>query len=253
MKVEQDPDARWVAALSGRTVREAETAIGEAEQERRLFGHLAREHRKGGRTSYIEIDAPLELHALARLLRPRHVLEVGVSSGVSSAYLLRALERNGAGTLHSVDLPQHPRRTRPIRGASWSLPEGRSSGWAVPSRLRSRWDLRLGDKADVVPALAHELRRVDLVLYDVPHDEADIARELADLDRRLPEGAVVIIDHGPTGGLCRALREWGRRRSAVALRRRGLRLYGIRGGPRPAGPGSRGAAPRNARPRARSA
>ncbi len=235
MKVERDPDARWVAALSGRALPKAEAAIREAERERRLFAHLAREHRRGGRSSYIEIDAPLELHALVRLLRPRHVLEVGVSSGVSSAYLLHALERNGAGVLHSVDLPQRPRRSRPVRGASWSLPDGKRTGWAVPPRLRRRWDLRLGDKADLVPVLARELRRIDLVVYDVPHDEADVARELAELDRRLPVGAVVIVDHGPSGDACRALQRWGRRRSAVTVGRHGLGLYGVRGGPRPAG------------------
>lgn len=232
MHVEEDPDARWVGELSGRGLAAAERAIAEAAAQRRLFAHLDREHRREGRSSYIEIDAPLELHALARLLRPRHVLEVGVSSGVSSAYLLAALERNRRGTLHSVDLPSSPNRSANGRGASWSLPPGRSSGWAVPLRLRPGWDLRLGDKADVVPRLAGELPRVDLVVYDVPHNEADLDREFAKLDPRLPSGAVAIVDHGPSGELCAALRRWARRRDARPVRREGLGLYGIRCGRR---------------------
>jgi len=232
MHVEDDADPSWVARLTGRGLPAAESAVGEARADRRLFAHLAREHRRGGRSSYIEIDAPLELHAIARLLRPQHVVEVGVSSGVSSAYLLAALERNGRGTLHSVDLPQTPSRSSNGRGASWSIPPGRSSGWAVPLRFRQRWDLRLGDKADVIPRLAGELSRVDLVVYDVPHDEADLVREFAELDPRMRPGAVAIVDHGPNGGLCRALGAWARRRNTTAIGRTGLGLYAIRCGPR---------------------
>src|SRR5580658_507967 len=103
MQREDSADAAWVAALTGSTLARAEKSIDEARADRPLFGHLAREHRSEGREHYGEIDAPLELYAIVRLRRPRHVLEVGVSYGVSSAYLLRALERNRQGTLHSID------------------------------------------------------------------------------------------------------------------------------------------------------
>ncbi|HLM70866.1 MAG TPA: hypothetical protein VK423_05765, partial [Thermoplasmata archaeon] len=89
MRVEEDPDATWVAGLAGVSRARAQRAVQLGQAEHRLFRHLERMHRLGGRTSYIEIDAPLELYALVRLLRPAHVVEVGVSSGVSSAYLLQ--------------------------------------------------------------------------------------------------------------------------------------------------------------------
>ena len=232
MQVERDPDLPWVAALSGRSETAAARAVDEAAGELRLFRHLDREHRREGRQSYIEIDAPLELHALARLLRPQHVVEVGVSSGVSSAYFLNALALNGRGTLHSVDLPSRPRAGGKVSRESWSLPPGRGSGWAVPFPLRPRWDLRLGDKRAVIPLLARELPRVDLVLYDVPHNESDLDREFRELDPRVSSGSVVIVDHGPSGGLCAALRRWAGRRDATPLGRRGLGLYGMRCGPR---------------------
>jgi hypothetical protein len=231
MHPEQDPDTAWVTALSGRTPAASSRAIAEAQGEHRLFDHLAREHAREGRKSYIEIDAPLELHALARLIRPTQVVEVGVSSGVSSAYLLNALAKNRRGTLHSIDLPSHPRPSRksgrpPVY--SWTLPPGRSSGWAIPRALRGRWDLRLGDKADLIPVLARELDQVDLLLYDVPHNEADIRSELRILDPLLPPGAVVIIDHGPGGSLCAALRGWARGCHARPVRRQELGLFGAR-------------------------
>jgi hypothetical protein len=231
MQPERDPDASWVEALSGGGATAAAQALVEAQSQRRLFSHLAREHDREGRESYIEIDAPLELHALVRLLRPAHAVEVGVSSGVSSAYLLNAMEMNGRGTLHSIDLPSV---ARPVSGsakpprASWSLPPGRSTGWAVPSRLWKRWDLRLGDKADVLPRLAHELPHVDLFVYDVPHEDTVTRREFRLFDPLISAGGVAIADHGPGGGLCAALRSWGRMRGARPVRRTGLGLYGIR-------------------------
>ena len=160
MRAEVDPDPMWVESLSSRSGEASARAIAEAQEEHDLFDHLARVHSREGRRSYIEIDAPLELHALTRLIRPTHVVEVGVSSGVSSAYLLNALAKNRYGVLHSVDLPSYPRSNRktgrpPVY--SWTLPPGRSSGWAVPRALCDRWDLRLGDKADLIPLLAREL------------------------------------------------------------------------------------------------
>jgi len=231
MELETDPDPGWVAALAGCPSSVADARLREAASETRLFRHLRAEHRQEGRPSYVEIDAPLELYALTRLLNPRHVVEVGVSSGVSSAYLLQALERNGRGTLHSVDRPKlaPPAPTGRQRAtASWSLPPGRSSGWAVPQSLRARWDLRIGDKKVVLPLLAAELPRVDLFVYDVPHDDVGSRTEFAALDRRLPSRGVAIADHGPGGGRCAALTWWAHRREATPVGRRGLGLYGFR-------------------------
>lgn len=233
MQWETTPDAQWVRALSGASEVRARGALREAASDRRLFGQIQRAHRAGGRPSYIEIDAPFELYAIARLLRPHHIVEVGVSSGVSSAYLLAACARNGHGTLHSVDLPRFEGRARAPRRkdtASWVIPDGQSSGWAVPMALRGRWDLRLGDKRTVVPLLAEELPEIHMVVYDVPHSERDAAREFSELDRRLAPGAAVIADHGPGGGCCAPLARWARRRDSAAVRCQDLGLFGFRYG-----------------------
>lgn len=229
MLPEESPDVEWVEHLSGARRPAVESALAEAARETRLFRHLKAEHDAEKRSHYIEIDAPLELFALVRLLRPWHVVEVGVSSGVSSAYLLQALDRNGAGTLHSVDLPKlAPKGESPSERPSWSLPAGRSSGWAVPFGLRGRWDLRLGNKRDVLPLLAEELPEVGLFVYDVPHDDRTSGVEFRRLDGILTRHGVAIVDHGPGGGLCRALRHWARTRDANPAGRRGTGLYGFR-------------------------
>ncbi len=232
MQREEHPDVAWVTGLVGCATPLARQRVREAQEDRRLFRHLEVQHLRGGRSSYVEIDAPLELYALARILRPRHVVEVGVSSGVSSAYLLRALDRNGSGTLHSVDLPERPRAGARPPDRSWSLPPGRESGWAVPFPLRKRWDLRLGPKREVLPLLADELDGVGLFVYDVPHEDRGAYAEFRRLDPCLPPGAVAIVDHGPGGGLCAALARWARLRGGTPTRRTGLGLFGFRCGGR---------------------
>ena len=128
------------------------------------------------------------------------MVEVGVSSGVSSAYLLKAMDRLGRGTLHSVDLPKlevlRPDGHR-SRYASWALPRP-ASGWAVPFPLRKRWDLRLGNKKDVLPLLAEELVTVDIFLYDVPHSDPQSFGEFRQIGRRFHPGSVALVDHGGT-------------------------------------------------------
>jgi Methyltransferase domain len=229
MRTETDPDPNWVANLAGASVPRSARAVEEAQAETRLFAQLDRMHRIGGRSFYIEIDAPLELYALVRLLRPRHVVEVGVSSGVSSAYFLAALSRNDRGTLHSVDLPKTDARPPSARhNPSWSLPTGRSSGWAVPIGLRKRWDLRIGDKKDVLPLLAEELGKVDLFLYDVPHSDPGSYREFSSIDRRFHSGSVALVDHGGTQEVCPSLRRWASHRGTSAIRRKDLGLSGFR-------------------------
>ena len=234
MRRETDPDAAWVATLAGTSLAAARRALREAAGEEPLFRHIARRHREGGRKGYVEIDAPLELYALTRLLRPKRVVEVGVSSGVSSAYLLAALQRNRGGSLVSIDLPSRPRKPRAGKPRpsthSWTLPDGRSTGWAVPRRLRAGWTVLLGDKADELPKVAADGGPIDLFVYDVPHEDTASFREFRALDPRMGRGAVAIVDHGPGGGLCAALARWAKGRGAVPSRRTGLGLYGFRCG-----------------------
>ena len=230
MITEEHPDIGWVAALADVSEKRAAAAVESAVGERRLFRDLSKEHRSEGRSFYIEIEAPLELYALVRLLRPRHVVEVGVSSGVSSAYLLQALDRNGAGTLHSVDLPKWEKTSPGSRRStvSWSIPPGRFSGWAVPWSLRGRWDLRIGDKAVVLPLIAEELSRIDLFVYDVPHSDPRAFEEFQSVDRRFPAGSVALVDHGGSQEICPSLRRWARARGSRAIRRADLGLGGFR-------------------------
>ena len=61
----------------------------------------------GGRYSGVSIGTTLGvvLYAVCRIRNPGIVVETGVASGVSSSYILCALENNEHGELYSIDQP----------------------------------------------------------------------------------------------------------------------------------------------------
>ena len=97
-------------------------------------------------------------YATVRALTPEVVVETGVASGVSSSYLLLALQQNGRGILHSIEL-----------GDSRYLPSGKPPGWIVPEWLKARWDLRIGDSRVLLPQLLQEIGEIDIFIHDSLH------------------------------------------------------------------------------------
>lgn len=188
-------NVRWLRALSGASNERILEVLGEVDSLVPVEEEIHRRHVAGGRANYAQFSAPLELYALVRLLQPRHVIETGVSSGLSSAHFLLALEKNRSGTLHSIDLPTPQRGPVLAKDESpVSIPPGLASGWAVPFRS-SRWDLRIGDAALVLPALLGELPGVDLFLHDDLHTPERLDLELSLLRPKLPPGAPVLADN----------------------------------------------------------
>lgn len=232
------PNVRWLLALTGVSPVELSQVLAETEELVPVERGIRELLTEGGRPYYAQFRAPLELYALTRLLRPDHVVETGVSSGVSSAHFLLGLRRNGSGRLHSIDLPTRQRGARfSARDSPVALPPGRETGWAVPRGLRARWDLRLGASETILPGLVEELDSVGLFLHDSWHSPSHLTFELTTVRPKLSPGAVVLADNTMwTGGA------FPRFASAldVAVRRRGRTdLVGLRvplgrttGGPR---------------------
>lgn len=97
------------------------------------------------------------LYLLMRLLKPSFILETGVSSGASSAYILQALHDNNKGELYSIDLPPD------------NLPTGKTSGWLVPKYLRSRWKLYIGNSIELLIPVLSEIGEIDCFIHDSLH------------------------------------------------------------------------------------
>lgn len=140
-------------------------------------------------------------YALARALRPEVVVETGVANGVTSSFLLQALELNGAGQLHSIDLP--PPGTDP------SL-----VGRLVPSELRGRWTLQRGASKKLLPSLVRDLGAVGLFVHDSRHTWRNVSRELATISPRLARPAAVIVDDAERHS---ALHEWAENAGAARV------------------------------------
>jgi len=190
------PNLRWLLALTGASVDRLSNVLAETGGLVPVESEIRRLHTEGGRPNYAQFRAPFELYALARLLRPDHIIETGVSSGVSSAHFLLALRRNGRGQLHSIDLPTPQRGHRfSARDSPVALPPGRGSGWAVPSTLRVGWDLRMGASEAILPRLIEEVGSVGLFLHDSLHTPSHLTFELTTVRPKLVSGAVVLADN----------------------------------------------------------
>ncbi len=226
-----DPRARpnrdWLRHLLNVPPVQVNRWIPEIAELEPLETRLRLAYATGGRTFYAQFRAPFDLYVMARAVRPRHIVETGVSSGVSSAHFLAALRRNGNGILHSIDLPVTQRGSALAAGESVvSVPPGRSSGWAVPDDLKTGWDLRIGRSQDELPTLIHGLPAVDLFLHDSHHTPAHLTFELETIRPKLHPGAIVLADNTEWTGA--AFDRFARSLGSPIARRGQSDLVGVR-------------------------
>lgn len=122
-------------------------------------------------------------YAAIRAMKPNVIVETGVASGVSTSYILLALQKNGHGQLHSIELgdPQY-------------LPPGKQPGWIVPDWLRNNWDLRIGDSLELLPKLMSEVGPVDVFVHDSLHTYDHMLWEFRIANPWLRSGGLLISD-----------------------------------------------------------
>jgi predicted O-methyltransferase YrrM len=122
-------------------------------------------------------------YCLARQLRPVHAVETGVARGVTTRFILEALDRNGSGDLSSVDLP-------PV------LEEGlhEEIAIAVPEANRDRWTLCRGSSRQQLPALLDRLGSIGLFVHDSLHTGRNVRFELDQAWPRLGLGGAALVD-----------------------------------------------------------
>jgi hypothetical protein len=239
------PDVAWIRALTGATRSEVEAVLAETDELADLENGIRQRQRQGGRDSYAQFRAPFDLYAMVRLLRPIHVLETGVSSGISSAHFLLGLRANGRGTLHSIDLPLPQRGPRLGKSESpVALPPGRTSGWAMPDELRPGWDLHLGPSQVLLPVVTQGIDRVDVFLHDSLHSPEHLRFELETVRAKLTPGAIVLADNVEWTG--DAFNRFAESLKVPVHARGGEDLVGLRIPPGPAAGASSG--PRRAKP-----
>ena len=119
---------------------------------------------------------------LVRCLQPRHVVETGVAHGVTSRFILEALEKNSRGHLWSIDRPPMEREWKAQIGA------------AVDGRIQHRWSYIRGSSRRRLPKLLRQLNEIDLFVHDSLHSERNVRFEMDRAWQTLRPGGVLIVD-----------------------------------------------------------
>lgn len=143
-----------------------------------------------------QIASPEVLYTICRILKPEVVVETGVASGLSSAYILKALNDNVKGKLISIDMPNYEEelmKTQPgyLENPQAIIPEGKETGWVVPHDLRERWVLKLGLVKDLLTPTLDELT-IDIFLHDSEHSYDNMMFEFVNAWKTMKDGGVLL-------------------------------------------------------------
>jgi predicted O-methyltransferase YrrM len=122
-----------------------------------------------------------------RTLRPSVVVETGVAHGITSVYILAALERNARddhpqGHLYSIDRPPLASRSDEFVGI------------CIPDSLKANHTLIRGDARAKLPAMLDALGKVDMFVHDSDHSYGHMKFELGLAYRHLRLPGIVISD-----------------------------------------------------------
>src|SRR5438874_2009855 len=161
--------------------------------------HQAAVGRSGHSLGAIGYAEGAYLYSVLRHVRPRVAVETGVANGFSTAFSLLALQRNGEGHLHSVDLPREVGRdyepgTFYEGEGRAGIPAGSQPGWLIPAELKERWTLVLGRTQDELPPLLDRLGAVGSFMHDSEHSFDCMGFEFNEAWPHLREGGVLLSD-----------------------------------------------------------
>ncbi|HJL69688.1 MAG TPA: class I SAM-dependent methyltransferase [Anaerolineales bacterium] len=151
------------------------------------------------------------LYVIMRALRPETVVETGGTPGKSTAFILRAMQRNGCGHLHTIDLPPAAVRETQLpvhESYHEALPSGASSGWVVPHELKAPHTQLLGPSREHLPRVLQQLQTIDVFLHDSDHSYENMTWEFETAFPALRESGLLLSDdvraNGAFSDFCRA-------------------------------------------------
>lgn len=121
-------------------------------------------------------------YIICRAIKPAIFVETGVAFGVSSSFILKALEVNNYGKLFSVDRPPAARNAAEFIGA------------LIPTELRRNWQLYRGESQRLLPALLSEVKEVDIFLHDSRHTYSNMSGEFRMVAPYLKNRSFLIAD-----------------------------------------------------------
>lgn len=140
------------------------------------------------------------LYWLVRQAKPKVIVQTGVSNGLSSAFMMLALAKNGPdGKLYVIDLPaifnpKEPSWTEKGKVYGVVIPEGKSSGWIGADMYRDRFDVQVGDAKVLLPPLIDRLNSIDMFFHNSDHSYNHMIFEFEQAVRKLRPGGLMVAD-----------------------------------------------------------
>lgn len=200
------PAGVWQKVLAGALV-EASSVPGAAQVfERQAYvkdylSQLARQFRAKYGAGWADLDDALFLYWLVRLTKPQRIVQCGAYNGRSSAFMMLALAKNGAGgTLNVIDEapifdPENPNWRVEGRVYSAVVPAGKSSAWMVPDQYRDRLEVSIGDVRSLLPKVVESVEAIDLFSYAAGHRYQHMMEAFEVAKRKLrPGGLIATVD-----------------------------------------------------------
>ena len=183
------PDPEWETRLHRRLgiASACDTAAEFAEVWSRVAALFEARHRRFGPEGYLgwndgDPEFVRAVWCLVRHTQPEIVVETGVGRGVTTRFILEAMERNGCGLLYSIDLPPND-------------PDAATEiGFAVAGVAPQRWHLLRGSSRQFLPGLLAGLGTIDLFVHDSLHSRRNVCFEANAARRRLRPGGAIVVD-----------------------------------------------------------
>jgi predicted O-methyltransferase YrrM len=138
------------------------------------------------------------LYSIVRHIKPSVVVETGVGAGLSSAFILKALEDNKHGRLYSIDLANYEEvlaNEGRIARAVAILPEHVHQGFIVPDALKHRWELLTGRTQELLPPLLRRLGSLDIFFHDGEHTYENMLFEYSAAWPFIRSGGLLLSDN----------------------------------------------------------
>jgi len=197
------PEQAWDAVL-GETFVEAALVPHAAQvfarrtYVERYLSELDRRHCAHYAPGWVNHEDALFLYWLVRRLKPRTILQTGVCNGLSTAFMVLGLAKNGSdGRLRAIDLPPifdacDPSWTIEGKAYGFVIPEGKTSGWLVPEAYHERLEVWNGNAKDLLPKMVDEVDSIDLFYHDSGHSYNHTMFEFHQAKHKLSKGGLVV-------------------------------------------------------------
>ena len=135
------------------------------------------------------------LYLIIRYSKPKKVAETGVLHGLTTAWILKALEDNKMGKLISIDLkrsdwPKYFKNKKMGPGYQFDMdfPEEEDAGWIVPDYLKNKWKLNYGPSSMYI----EKIKNIDLFIHDSDHSYKNVKFEVETVLKNNKNSFVVI-------------------------------------------------------------